>query len=97
MNWLLSKQWDISHIKKRVVESLKIHLKQVTKQRKRFRSWRLCLLFLGAEAGVKKVEHQQDHNGPQSSGLEKKFQHDPALIPDSLEGQTFSLNSCFKS
>ena len=73
----------VSHINKRAVESLEIHLKQVTNQGKRFRSWRLVLLVFGAEAGVKKVEDQQAHSGHQQracdGGLEKIFQHDPAV------------------
>lgn len=70
----------ISYIKKTAVESLEIHLQQVTKQRQRFRSWRLSPLFLGAEAGVKQVDDQNAYNSPQqgdrSVGLEKIFQHD---------------------
>lgn len=56
---------DITHINKGYVEFIKIHLKQVTKQGKRIRSWRLPLLVFGAEAGVKKEEDQQAHNGHQ--------------------------------
>ena len=78
---------DITHINKGCVEFIEIHLKQVTKQGKRIRSWRLPLVF-GAEAGVKKVEDQQAHNGHQqgdcSGGLEKIFQHD-CTSPGAIE------------
>ncbi len=59
----LKKQQHISHIKKRVVESLEIQLKQVTKQGQRLRSWGLASLVLGAEAKMKKIQGQQDCNG----------------------------------
>lgn len=61
----VSDKQNISHIEKRVVQSVEIHMKQVTKQGKRFRSWRLPLLVSGAQTGVKEMEDQQAHNGRQ--------------------------------
>ncbi|KAG7242877.1 hypothetical protein INR49_018132 [Caranx melampygus] len=84
---------DISHIKKRAVESLEIHLKQVTKQGKRFRSWRLSLVFPGAEGGEKEVEDQQAQNGPQQGCDESPESADALQLNDKQQdNEDCSLN-----
>lgn len=53
------------YLQKSGVGSLEVQLQQVTKQGERVGSWRLPVLVLAAEAGVKKVEDQQAHNDRQ--------------------------------
>ena len=63
--WIKSQTQHISHIKKRLVESLEIHLEQITKHGEGFGSRRISSVVPGAEVGIKKMQDQQAHNSCQ--------------------------------